>query len=126
MVSPDTLKAFGLALREARVDQKLTLAAVSPKAFATVELKGFVSQTENGRRSITAVDRTSISKTPSYTKGQIFAPGSMHVPHSDNVKLEESKLEEGEQEEHKDEDKRAAAEQPSEDIMLHIPKVVRV
>lgn len=52
MVTSDTLIAFGAAVRKARVALGLTLADVAHEALGNRDRKGYVSDIENGKRSI--------------------------------------------------------------------------
>ena len=53
MVTSDALKAFGAAVRKARVEAGLTLSQLADEAFGNSDRKGFVSQIELGKRKIT-------------------------------------------------------------------------
>ena len=55
MVTEANLKAFGDAVRKARVAQKMTLESLAHAAFGNLDRKGFVSQIENGRRPVSAL-----------------------------------------------------------------------
>ncbi len=62
MVSPDTRKTFGMAVRASRVDQGMTLAELSEATFGNAERKGFLSQVELGRRGITPLTAGKIAQ----------------------------------------------------------------
>ena len=89
MVTSDTLRAFGVAVRKARVALGLTLADVAHDAFGNRDRKGYLSEIENGKRSISPLTAGKLAEALDLRDEVIdsIVQGSIEIPKTPRVDL---------------------------------------